>query len=337
MAEESFLPEDQIPSCVDHGPYDQMPMGVLASLAVGGDAVAFAEFSRRAAQGERSPDVNYELRHPGHGDQSVHNPHKGGAVPAGGGEWTPGGLTLQPKLTKAEWKEKLRKGRDFPPTAKEVDIAYSNHKTIDTYTNGPLTIKVKSNQTPKPTAEQLKVMDETGGDIMRRYPGELTVTWQKNYDDGPYLMGKANMGARTFRLTPRAAQPYEGRSGNDNLKYAMWHESGHAIPIKALKNLGRPDVLGNKTNDAIKAQFDSIMPSVPMLKNRFGDAFTNETDRSVGHSIMRSAISNYGQETYTEAFAEAFAIWHTGAVATKSNKTGVIVINKLAELEGWKP
>lgn len=28
-------------------------------------------------------DFDYEFRHPGHGDQSVHNPHKGGGVPAG--------------------------------------------------------------------------------------------------------------------------------------------------------------------------------------------------------------------------------------------------------------
>lgn len=31
----------------------------------------------------RAGDYNYELRHPGHGDQSVHNPRKGGGVPAG--------------------------------------------------------------------------------------------------------------------------------------------------------------------------------------------------------------------------------------------------------------
>ena len=89
MVDESFLPEDQIPSCVDHGPYDQMSMGVLASLAVGGDAVAFAEFSRRVAQGERHLDFDYELRHPGHPDQSVHNPHKGSSSAYAPGAWKP--------------------------------------------------------------------------------------------------------------------------------------------------------------------------------------------------------------------------------------------------------
>ena len=38
---------------------------------------------------DRAADFNYELRHPGHGDQSVHNPHKGGNSAGGwaAGEW----------------------------------------------------------------------------------------------------------------------------------------------------------------------------------------------------------------------------------------------------------
>lgn len=62
MTGESFLPADQVESCVDHGPYDQMSMGVLASLAVGGDAAAYAELSRRVASGARAVDYDYELK-----------------------------------------------------------------------------------------------------------------------------------------------------------------------------------------------------------------------------------------------------------------------------------
>ena len=48
MVNESSLPEAEVISCVDHGPYEKMTMGVLASLAVGGDDKAYAELSRRA-------------------------------------------------------------------------------------------------------------------------------------------------------------------------------------------------------------------------------------------------------------------------------------------------
>ena len=40
--------------------------------------------------GERWVQWDYELRHPGHGDQSVHNPHKGGGAGSGLGEFKPG-------------------------------------------------------------------------------------------------------------------------------------------------------------------------------------------------------------------------------------------------------
>jgi hypothetical protein len=146
-------------------------------------------------------DFDYEFRHPGHGDQSVHNPHKGGGA-AAGGEWTPGGLKLEPRLTREQLSKKMRSANGYPPTRKGLDYAYQQQKSMDTYTNGPLTIKINNKQLPKPTADQLKIMDETGGDIVRRYPGELNVTWQKNYDDGPFLMGKASIGARFFRRAP---------------------------------------------------------------------------------------------------------------------------------------
>jgi hypothetical protein len=308
----------------------------LFQVAATGDQQALAELDRRLESEPRQVDYDYELRHPGHGDQSVHNPHKGGGG-AAGGEWTPGGLKLEPRLTRAKLSEKMRSAHGYPPTRKGLDYAYQQQKSMDTYTNGPLTIKVNNKQSPKPTAAELKIMDETGGDIVRRYPGELNVTWQKNYDDGPFLMGKASIGTRSFRVTPRAAMEYDGRSGGDNLKYAMWHESGHAIPMKALKDLGRPDVTGQKTLGAIKNSFDSAIPDVPFLSKRYGKGFKDDAERNSAHSIMRSQISKYGTDSYTEGFAEAIAIWHTGEIKGKTNKNQVDIINAIAKVEGWKP
>jgi len=83
MAIESFLDEEQVVSCVDHGEYADMDMETLASLAVGGDQDAYKELARRAElAAPRTSDFNYQLRHlPGSHDQSTHG--HGGAVSFG--------------------------------------------------------------------------------------------------------------------------------------------------------------------------------------------------------------------------------------------------------------
>lgn len=83
MPIESFLDEDQIVSCVDHGEYADMDMETLASLAVGGDQDAYKELARRAELATpRTSDFNYDARHlPGLHDQSTHG--SGGTVSLG--------------------------------------------------------------------------------------------------------------------------------------------------------------------------------------------------------------------------------------------------------------
>lgn len=61
-----------------------------AILYYGNDLGRLVEWMENHAGALRSADFNYEFRHPGHGDQSVHNPHKGGSSSGGwaAGKWT---------------------------------------------------------------------------------------------------------------------------------------------------------------------------------------------------------------------------------------------------------
>lgn len=71
---------DAAPPCTD-ADYTLYDLFELVQLAKQGDEVAAAELSRRADS--RTADFHYELRHPGHADQSTHNPHKGGGYVIG--------------------------------------------------------------------------------------------------------------------------------------------------------------------------------------------------------------------------------------------------------------
>ena len=73
---------DMVPAC-DEFNYETASIEQLVQLAAW-DVDARKELTRRYGSAQpRSSDFNYELRHPGHADQSVHNPHKGVGAMAG--------------------------------------------------------------------------------------------------------------------------------------------------------------------------------------------------------------------------------------------------------------
>lgn len=102
---------------------------------------------QKMAKTARHLDFNYELRHPGHGDQSVHNPHKGGGVPAG---------YVRPTATDPDAFP--IKSLETLSDAEFIVIAKSNG--LDPRTLGPDTFTAKDKLTPK---EMEAVEDYTDG------------------------------------------------------------------------------------------------------------------------------------------------------------------------------
>jgi hypothetical protein len=335
MITESFLPEDQIPSCVDHGPYDQMPMGALASLAVGGDEKAYAEFSRRVARGERQVDYDYELRHPGHGDQSVHNPHKG----AGAGAFVPGKWQQQPELTIEQHRANTRatfiKGREdrfnnlSPEEAAKLDatmteladMTYGDVTGFTTYKNGPVSLHIAKDAAAPLTPELQARMDTVIAGTQERYPGKMDYQWG-NVDDGSGAQGVAHLGSRyvTFdsaKMTKNKDVPGGG------FEHTVWHETGHALPMKGL------DPSQIDLTDAVNALANDYSSQVIARLPELNRVFT--TGQPYG--MVSGYVSKYASKSPLEMHAEVFALFHNPLPNT--GKFSQKVIDTYGEIAGW--
>ncbi len=247
---------------------------------------------------DRAIESDQELRHPGHGDQSTHNPHKGGG-------WTPGGLKLQPKKTKAEWKAEILANDPAKLTTRAdrlAGFAVAKDKNIDTYKNGDVTIEVsKANKFGRPVApidpKELEVMDKTAGAIVAKYPGELTVKYHAI--DEPGVFGKAELGSREFTISPLAqsSAPMKvlGNDAGNLLEYTMWHEAGHAIQMKGQK-----------------PGFQYVSESLGIIETAQGNVASRMPNVGLGFQPGKQnidlSLTSYAGESKLEWHAEAFAI-----------------------------
>jgi hypothetical protein len=88
---------------------------------------------------DRAVEFQYELRHPGHGDQSVHNPHKGGPRAYKPGAWRP---VTKDELAKMD--ERVENDiADWNPQNQMVAIDRYRRERIngDTYVNGSVVVR----------------------------------------------------------------------------------------------------------------------------------------------------------------------------------------------------
>jgi len=283
----------QIPACNEIGNYEDMPLEQLMVIAQW-DEAAMQEVDRRfPATPTRASDFHYELRHPGHGDQSVHNPHKGAG-------WTPGGLKLQPKKTKAEWKAEILANNPLATADSMANLMVQKYAKRDVYKNGEVTIEVNRNPPKGVRAidpKELEVMDKTAGAIVAKYPGELTVKYE---DAGLGLYGKAEVGSRTMTISPsvKSDTPMRvlGHEAGNQLEYTMWHEAGHAIPMKGAAGPGvRFNSQQISTIESAQAKVASRVPNLGV-------------GLQPGKQNIEMALTPYGAENAFEWHAEAFAI-----------------------------
>lgn len=313
-------------SCSDAHNYPELEFEHLVSLASKGDRLAFDEMIRRAESEPRQLDYDYELRHPGHGDQSVHNPHKGGGAAAGG--WTPGGLKLQPKKTREEWRAEIL-AADPAKLKGRADslskIMVKRHENVDTYKNGDVEIQDYRTRNghykaPIPPGE-LAMMDQTAGAIVTKYGGPLTVKY-KDIDE-PDVFGQAELGSRVMTVSPKT-QTLEshyilGEKAGNQMEYVMWHEAGHALPMKGAKPGFITDSAATKIIESAQA---NVASRVPNLAVGF----------EPGKQNILMVGTAYGASDAFEWHAESFAIHNLGVPLKGFTKQ---VHSEYAKEMGW--
>lgn len=329
MTIESYLPADQVPSCVDHGPYAEMSMEVLASLAVAGDDAAYAEVSRRVATGARAVSYDYELRHPGHADQSVHNPHKGGPRAYKPGAWRP---VTKDELAKMD--ERVENDiADWNPRNQMVAIDRYRRERIsgDTYTNGSVVVRFPAKGKNTLTKEEQRVvLDDI--DAAGKFAPE-------GMFNDPSFPIEINVGGRM--------------SGRRDGEWSGSPQRGGRLSLRASSQKDRTSTVDDMDNGAVYSKNvgaygkESVYPkSVPyhpeatksqlwassIVAHEIGHAAQDYGIRAgKGDGLSSTAfgfISGYAAKNSQERYAEHFAAWAAGA--TDSVTAGV------ASKHGWR-
>ena len=317
-------------------PYSEMTVDELIMVAQQ-DPAALTELLTRV-HASRSVDYDYELRHPGHGDQSVHNPHKGGAA-AGPGAFVPGKWVEQPGVTLDEHKANTRatfiKGREdrfnnlspdeaakFDATVTELaELTYNDVNGFKTYKNGPVSLHIAKDAAAPLTPELQSRMDAVIADTQQRYPGKMDYQWG-NIDDGSGAQGVAHLGSRyvTFDSVKMTANKDVAGGG---FEHTVWHETGHALPMKGLdaSQIDLPDAVNALAND----YSSQVIARLPELNRVF------TTGQPYG--MVSGYVSKYASKSPLEMHAEVFALFHNPLPNT--GKFSQKVIDTYGEIAGW--
>lgn len=303
----------------------------------GDDQAAFNQWLD-TQDGERNADYDYELRHPGHADQSVHNPHKGGAA-AGAGAFVPGKWVADPELTPESHYQKVRdqfmSGKDLSPEQVQkmepivkqlADATYEGNANETVYRNGPVTLYVNKNAKAPLTPEMQATMDGVIAETQARYPGPMQYSWT-NIPTGS--TADAPIGGRIVNFDSASMTMIKNRTDNRGFKHVVWHETGHALPMR-----GAPESttgMGFMTFEQADPFIMDLVASTGAKIPGLGVQGSQEPWRRVAQQV-----SNYATKNAVEMHAEIFALFHNPQPANNGSFS-MSVINAYGEAAGWKP
>ena len=280
----------------------------------------------------RASDFNYELRHPGHGDQSVHNPHKGVSAPYATGGWRPVSPDERTAMDKAVIDnltafDKVH-GNDLQVSKKTRE--YLDERQMgDTYVNGNVVVRFPDGKLSK--EQQAKVLEDVDMGMShapaamladKSYPIEINVGSNAPgtngiWDGADNGKGGGFIGLRTQHMADRSPiVSWESKPTNrgnpdsifpvdtgfhpqiaemtDSASFTVYHEIGHAVSYYSGTH-----------------------------SSKFGGdrgVFTN-TNRG-----MAGYISTYARKNVDERYAEHFAAFVLGA--TDQTTTEIAALDK---------
>jgi len=274
----------------------------------------------------RTSNFNYELRHPGHADQSVHNPHKGGAAYAPGG-WRPVSSGDMMAADRKVVADSMRKYAPADWDGNPETLTGNNKLTHDTmlanyiqarpsggqlYQNGNVTVRLPGeNPLSKEQSDQfLGDIDKslafapegmTGKDfpvdiVVTRLPGVQNGEWIGGGDGGLMRISRQDFDLPPLPNTTKAFAISKG-------KVETWH------PVQ-------------NTNQ--RAIYDTTL-------HELGHATESFATKRNGVALFKRGtpyISAYSRKNGRERYAEHFMAWGLGdrSVETKY----------LAEKHGWR-
>ena len=251
----------------------------------------------------RSLDFNYELRHPGHGDQSVHNPHKGG------GAYAPGAYKMVPDTVRLEMAQRLVDdwAVDHAIDKQQYMVAAVNQiNSSDLYQNGNISVLVP--KTGELFTEDMKQGIFDGIDKTAPYLPEKMLT-----NDFPLQIQVAKLApgvAGTFNgglaggkiklnggVVKRGATELEGPGANFKQIPGQDAVYGSVIGFSPKATWGQPLVA-----TTIAHEMGHAVQAFNLKDNPFLDA----SIKDIG------MISKYARKTVGERYAETFAAFVYG-------------------------
>jgi hypothetical protein len=301
----------------------------------------------------RIANFNYELRHPGHGDQSVHNPHKGAAVPYAAGAWRPVSaeqITAVDKAVLADMDKPVN-GYLFSAEQKAaIKKDYENDTIVgETYSNGNVTVRFPDDMTVDQKQGVLRDIDTAmshapaamvadpkfpitvmvhdslgpgkGGDHVGEYGFGATIRISKQQIQDP--IGSLDLtNLKTYQLAKnRKSDVYgtkvswhaEAPFGTRSSTYTIAHEFGHAVG--AYNQSTKISAFGDTSIFTVgKSNFGAD------LAGGGGTAWFNRAKQA-------GFISKYATKNSSERYAEHFAAWTLGARDAFTSE--------IAKLEDW--
>ena len=301
----------------------------------------------------RTSDFNYELRHPGHADQSVHNPHKGGGAPYAAGAWKPVSAEQIMAVDKAVLADldKPVNGYLYTPEQKAaMKKDYENDTIVgETYTNGNVTVRFPDDMTTDQKQGVLRDIDSAMAHAPTKmvadpnFPIQFNVTDGLRPGTGGNHVGEYGFGA-TININKRSIQDPIGSLDLTNLKsyqlarnrksdvydtkvrwhaeapfgtrnstYTVAHELGHAV---------------GAYNQSTKISLFGDTSIFTVGKSEFGADLAGGGSKAwFDRSKQAGFISKYATKNSSERYAEHYASWVLGGKDAFTSE--------IAKLEGW--
>jgi len=315
------------------------------AFAIDNDPAARSAYESAGVKAVGPTTVRYfqlglELRHPGHADQSAHNPHKGGA-----GAFVPGAWKEQPIPTREEHLARIKAnyagvapGRKYTAKEQEVidantqkiaDLTYPSVSQTVIYKNGPVTLGVDKDAAAPLTLEMRSRMDSVIAETQAKYPGEMSYTWTNLTGREATAMGAARIGSRAIDFDSGKMTERAGQQGYGSVEYTMWHETGHAVPMRGFPEPSAGVGMGFQIDGDVLPlinDYSSVVAGKLPQVRRLG------SDDTAG---VASVISAYATTDPVEMHAEIFAQFHFPLPDTGKFKRDVIAA--YGEVAGWKP
>jgi hypothetical protein len=302
---------------------------------------------------DRAADFDYEFRHPGHPDQSVHNPHKGGGAPYAPGAWKPATKAEMQAVDKAVLDDLLK---ERPGYLRGEGMAEAMQKdyleksaTGEMYTNGNVRVRFPEGMDEAKKQELLRDVDQglsRAPEAMLKdpnHPIDINVTDNLPSNVGGRHVGDAGSGSiieinlktindpigsndlvnlKTFVLARNRKGDYgtkvkwhaQAPFGTRSSSYAAVHEIGHSV--------------GAWTGGSTVTPF-SDFSIFAIGKGKF----TKDLSSGGGlpwanRSKQAGFISKYATKNSSERYAEHYAAWVFGATDSFTKD--------IADLEGWR-